>query len=94
LIKSAERVVGSSKLIRLVIDLGALGDRQIIAGIGEVYSPDELVGRRVPVLTNIKPKKIMGLISQGMILAAGCEDDGKPVLLLPEKEVSPGSKVC
>jgi len=93
-IKTAERVSGSNKLLRLVVDLGELGERQIIAGIGEVYSPEQLIGKKLPILTNIKPKKIMGLVSQGMILAAGCEEGGKPVILLPEKDVAPGSKIC
>lgn len=94
LVKSAERVAGSSKLIRLIIDLGELGERQIIAGIGEVYSPEQLIGKKILVLANIKPRKLMGLVSQGMILAAGCENGGTPVILLPEKDVAPGSKVC
>jgi tRNA-binding protein len=94
LVKSAERVSGSSKLIRLIVDLGQIGERQIVAGIGEVYSPEQLIGKKIPVLTNIKPRKLMGLISQGMILAAGCGEGEKPVILLPEKDVATGSKIC
>ncbi|MEM0112776.1 MAG: methionine--tRNA ligase subunit beta [Fervidicoccaceae archaeon] len=94
LVKSAERVSGSFKLIKLVVDLGPLGERQIIAGIGEAYAPEDLVGKKLPVLTNIKPKKMMGLVSQGMILAAGCEEGGKPVIMIPERDVQPGSKIC
>ncbi len=93
-IMQAERIEGSKKLLRLLVDLGELGERQLVAGIGEVYSPDELVGKQIVVLANLKPKRLMGNISQGMLLAAGCDKGGKPVLLVPEKEVNNGSRVC
>ena len=87
---SAEKVEGADKLVKLQVDLGN-ETRQIIAGIAQVYTSEELVGKEVPVLVNLQPKKLRGLESQGMILAA--DQDGKPVLLTPDKEVPPGSIV-
>lgn len=94
-VKQAERIQGTG-LLRLIIDLGDLGERQIIAGIAEIYQPEKLIGRKVVVVANLKPKKIRGFMSQGMILAAGCEEGAKPSLLSPDPlvEVKPGSKVC
>lgn len=89
-ILSAERVEGSDKLIRLEIDLGE-EKRQIVAGIGLYYDPLSLPGKEIPVIANLEFRKLLGVESQGMMLAA--EGDGRPVLLHPEKEVSPGSIV-
>jgi len=86
----AERVEGSDKLLKLQIDLGE-EKRQIIAGLGKQYEPQDLVGRQIPILANLEPKMLMGLESQGMLLAA--DDDGKPVLLHPDKIVNNGAKV-
>ena len=89
-IVKAERIKGSKKLVRLEVDVG--GEvRQIVAGIAEVYEPEEIVGKLVPVLVNIKPAKLMGVESRGMILAA--DVNGRPVLLHPDREVPPGSKI-
>ncbi len=87
----AARVEGSKKLIRLVVDLGA-EKRQIIAGLAEYYKPEELLGKYVVVVMNLQPKKIMGLESQGMLLAT-CD---KPVLLTIEKggDEHVGERVC
>ena len=88
---SAEKIPEADKLIRLVIDLGA-ERRQIIAGIAEIIdNPEKLVGKEMPVLVNLEPRKLRGYESQGMILAADVE--GRPVLLHPENEVPPGSIV-
>ena len=89
-IVKAERIEGSKKLIRLEIDLGN-EVRQVVAGIAEVYRPEELIGKLVPVLVNIKPAKLMGVESRGMILAV--DVDGKPVLLHPDRDVPLGSKI-
>jgi len=88
---SAERIPKTDKLLKLEIDLGE-ERRTIVAGIAEVYSPEELVGREIVVIANLEPAKIRGVISQGMLLAA-TDKDGKPVILRPDKEVDPGSKV-
>lgn len=84
----AERVEGTDKLIRLEIDLGT-EKRQLIAGMAEFFEPDYLIGKEIPILTNLEPRNFKGIESQGMILAV--DVDGKPVLLHPEKEVPPGS---
>lgn len=71
-IVSAEKMDGSNKLLKLKVDLGA-EQRQIVAGIGKSYSPDELAGKQVIVVANLAPRKIQGELSQGMILAAGAK---------------------
>lgn len=89
----ARRIEGSKKLLLLRVDLGAGDVRQIVAGIAETYSPEELIGRKVVVLANIEPRKIFGYESQGMLLAA--DVDGKAYLLRVDKEdqVPVGAKV-
>jgi len=69
-ILSAERVPKSDKLLKLQVDIGT-EQRQIVAGIGKKYSPDELIGKTIVVVANLKPAKLMGIESQGMVLAAG-----------------------
>ncbi len=91
LVKEASAVLGSSKLVKLLIDLGDLGVRQVIAGIGLWYKPQELIGKQVAIVVNMQPKKILGFVSEGMILAA--DTASGPVLLTVEKSVEPGSKV-
>jgi EMAP domain len=87
----AAKVEGSKKLIKLVVDLGA-EKRQIIAGLAEYYKPEDLVGKYVVVVANLQTKKMMGLESQGMLLAT-CD---KPVLLTIEKggDEHVGERVC
>lgn len=91
IIHEAIKVEGSEKLMQLQVKIGEDEPRQIVAGIAKQYQPDELVGQQIVVLANLEPKKMMGLESQGMLLAAN--DDGKPVLLQPKTEVSVGTKV-
>jgi len=86
----AERVQGSEKLLRLEVDLGA-EKRQLVAGIGKRYAPEEVVGKKIVVLTNLEPRKMMGLESQGMLLAAW--EDNEVVLLTVDKEIKEGVKV-
>ena len=86
----AERVQGSEKLLKLSVDFGTLGQRQIIAGIGLSYQPEDLQGKESPFAFNLEPRALMGLESQGMIL---CADDQGPVLMSPEREILPGSGV-
>jgi methionyl-tRNA synthetase len=71
LIKSAERVKKSDKLIKLLVDLGEPQPRQIVAGIGKAYAPEALIGKRIMVVANLKPVKLMGVESRGMLLAGG-----------------------
>lgn len=88
-IVEAEAVEGSEKLVRILVDLGQ-EKRQILAGIKQHYRIADLVGREIVVVANLEPRLLMGLESQGMLLAA---DDGEPVLLRPDREVPPGSEV-
>jgi methionyl-tRNA synthetase len=87
---SAERVPKSEKLIKLQVSLGT-EQRQIVAGIGKRYEPDVLVGKTIVIVANLKPAKLMGIESQGMVLAAG--DTDVRGLLTIQEEVDPGTKV-
>ena len=89
---TCEAVPKSEKLLKLTVDLGEGSPRQVVAGIAKAYRPEELVGTQVVVVSNLKPAKLMGLESQGMILAA-TTPDGAPVLLRPLATVPPGAKV-
>ncbi len=89
---SAERVEGSEKLLKLMVDVGPeVGERQIIAGIGKVYSPEIIVGREIIIVINLEPRSLMGLESQGMLLAA--DDESGPILLNTDKDALPGAKI-
>jgi methionyl-tRNA synthetase len=87
-IVSAEKIKGSKKLYRLIVDLGG-EKRQVVSGIAPFYTPDELVGKDVAMIANLAPAKIFGVESRGMILAAGDEAS----LLVPLRPVSPGTRV-
>lgn len=87
---SAERVPKSEKLLKLQVDLGN-EERQIVAGIGKKYEPESLIGQRIVVVANLKPAKLMGVASQGMVLAAG--DDEVQGLVTLSEEVDSGTKV-
>jgi methionyl-tRNA synthetase len=90
LVKSAEKIAGSKKLLKLEVDLG--GEvRQIVSGIADAYTPESLVGRKVVLVANLKPAKLMGVESFGMVLAASL--DGKAVLCAFDADVPPGTKV-
>ena len=73
-----EKVKGADKLLRLEVDLGT-ETRQIVAGIAKAYDPEKLIGRKVVIVANLAPRKLRGLESQGMIVAASLGDDGVPV---------------
>jgi methionyl-tRNA synthetase len=87
----AERVPGTDRLLRLQIDIGR-EQRQLVAGIAEAYEPETLVGKSIVVVANLKPARLRGVESQGMLLAATPEG-GKPILATFESEVPPGAKV-
>lgn len=89
-ILSAEKVEKSDKLLKLEVDFGD-EKRQVISGIAKDYSTEELIDQEFTFITNLEPRNIMGLESQGMILAA--DVDGAAVLLSPTKEVDPGTKI-
>ncbi len=89
-ILSAEKLEGSEKLIKLKVSLGD-EERTLVAGIAKYYTPEELVGKKVIMLANLKPRKLFGIESQGMILAVS---DGENMsLLVPEKDIKEGAKV-
>jgi methionyl-tRNA synthetase len=90
-ILEAEKVEKSRKLIKLKINLGELGERQIVAGIAQHYNPEELIGLKIVVVTNLKPAKLMGIESQGMLLAAKTEDS--LTVLTVHRDIKPGAKV-
>jgi len=90
-IKVAQEVKKSKKLLRLEVDLGEGRNRQIVAGIKEFYSPESLVGTQVAVVANLKPAKLMGMISEGMLLAA--KDENGLHLLRPEAPKKEGTPI-
>jgi methionyl-tRNA synthetase len=85
----AESIPGSENLLKLEVDLGKR--RTVVAGIARRYLPEDLLGKQVVIVANLKPAKLMGIISEGMVLVAG--DDEEMTLLAPEKKVKPGSPV-
>jgi len=89
-VTAADKVQGADKLIRLELDMGG-ETRQVVAGMAPAYAPEEFIGKQVPILVNLEPRKLRGIESRGMILAV--DIDGKPVMLMPDKEVPPGSVV-
>jgi methionyl-tRNA synthetase len=88
----AEAVPKSKKLLKLKVDVGEPEPRQILAGIAEAYQPDQLVGRTIVIVANLKPAKLMGLESNGMVLAASLEG-GAPQLLAVAEGIPPGTRV-
>jgi tRNA-binding protein len=89
-VKAAEPHPNADRLMVLQVDLGS-EQRQICAGIREHYAPEELVGKQIVVVANLETAKLRGMESQGMLLAAS--DDGRIIVLTPEKSVMPGAKV-
>jgi len=91
-IKTAERIVGADKLLKLTVDIGT-EIRQICAGIAQYYEPDALVGRKVAVVVNLAPRKLRGVESNGMIVAASVGPEGRPVLAGFLEEVEVGARL-
>ena len=89
-VKTAEKIEGADKLLRLIVDLGT-EERQIVAGIAQQFAPQTLIGRQLVVVANLAPAKIRGVESRGMILAAG--DEVPLALISPSADVPPGSTV-
>lgn len=88
---AAEALENSEKLIRLRVSLGD-EERQILAGIKKAYTPEDLIGKTIVIIANLAPRKLMGEVSEGMLLAAS-EPDGLPVLLTVSGEIAPGAKI-
>ena len=91
-ILKASRIENSEKLLKLIVDDGDSTTRQILAGIGKSYSPDDLIGNSVVAIINLEPRMMMGEKSCGMILATG-DDIENISLLVPGKDVEPGSNI-
>lgn len=91
-IVAAEHIDGAEKLLRLTLDLGALGTRQVFAGIKSAYAPETLVGRLTMCVANLAPRKMKFGMSEGMVLAAS-DERGGPFLLAPDAGAEPGMKV-
>jgi methionyl-tRNA synthetase len=92
-IKTAERIVGADKLLKLTVDIGT-EIRQICAGIAQYYEPEKLIGRKVAVVVNLAPRKLRGVESNGMIVAASVGPDGRPVLAgFPDEDVEIGARL-
>ncbi len=89
-VTEATRVVNSDKLIKLIVDTGA-GKRQIVGGIGKAYTPEEMVGKQIVFVANLKPAKLMGVTSEGMLLAA--IHGKKMALITPDSAIEPGASV-
>jgi methionyl-tRNA synthetase len=91
-IKTAERIVGADKLLKLMVDIGS-EVRQICAGIAQFYEPEALVGRKVVVVVNLAPRKLRGVESNGMIVAASVGPEGRPVLAAFTEDVEVGARL-
>jgi methionyl-tRNA synthetase len=91
-VKSAEPIAGAKKLLKLMVDIGT-EVRQICAGLAEHYRPEQLVGMKVVVVTNLQPRKLRGVESNGMIVAASLGDEGKPVLATFAEDVPKGARL-
>lgn len=89
-IRSAERVPGTDKLLRMEVDLGE-ETRQLVAGIATAYEADSLIGKRIIVVCNLQPARIRGVESRGMLLAADL--GGRPIVATFEEEIPPGTRV-
>jgi methionyl-tRNA synthetase len=92
IVKSAEKVAGADKLLKVMVDIGD-EVRQVLAGIAQFYTPEELVGRKVVVVANLAPRKMRGLESNGMIVAASVGPEGRPVLATFAEDVPAGAKL-
>ncbi len=90
---NVEEIENADKLWKLKIDVGELGGRTICAGIKAFYTKKELMNKKIIYFSNLKPRKLKGVESQGMLLAASNEDHSKVVLIAPEKEIENGSKI-
>jgi methionyl-tRNA synthetase len=91
-VKTAERIVGADKLLKLTVDIGS-EIRQICAGIAQYYEPESLIGRKVVVVVNLAPRKLRGVESNGMIVAASVGPEGRPVLAGFSEDVEVGARL-
>lgn len=92
-VEAVEAVPKSKKLFKISLDVGELGKRQIVSGIAQHYTPETLVGRSIVIVANLKPAMLMGVESNGMLLAASTDDNSILAVLQPDKEIPAGSMV-
>jgi len=92
-VRTAERIPKADKLLLITVDIGEEKPRQILAGIAQYYEPEKLIGRKIVVVANLKPRKLRGYESQGMLLAASVGDEGKPVIATFAEEVPNGARL-
>jgi len=90
-IVTAERIPNADKLLRLEVDMAEASPRQLLAGIAEWYAPDSLIGRKIIVVSNLQPRRMRGLESQGMLLAA--DADGQPMLATVPSQTPNGARL-
>ena len=89
-VKNCEKIEKSSKLLKLTLDLGD-EERTVASGLQQYYKPEELIGKKVVLVSNLKPAKLCGVVSQGMVLCA--EHDGKVIIITPDGDLPAGSIV-
>ena len=89
---AAEKVVKSEKLLKLEVDLGEGRVRQIMAGLAKHYTPESLIGRKIGVVANLKPAKLMGQMSEGMVLASS-DDTGALILISVDPSIKLGGEI-
>ena len=89
---SAEKVPETDKLLKLEVDFGEEKNRTIVSGIAHAITPEDIIGKQVPFVTNLEPRTIRGVESNGMIMVA-IDEAENPVLLNPSQAIKPGSKV-
>ncbi len=92
-VKTAERIPKADKLLLITVDIGEEKPRQILAGIAQHYEPEKLIGRKIVVVANLKPRKLRGYESQGMLLAASVGEEGKPVIATFAEDVPNGARL-
>ncbi len=92
-IKKVEEIEGADKLYKLSLDVGELGERTICAGIKQFYSKKDLKGKKIIYFSNLKPRKMKGVESQGMLLAASTGDHSEVILISPEKDIDNGARI-
>lgn len=92
-VKNAESIEGADKLWKITLDVGELGERTVCAGLKAYYSDEDLIGKKVIYFSNLKPRKMRGVESEGMLLAAATKDDSKVVLIAPMGDIDNGAIV-
>ncbi len=92
LIKEAETVEGSNKLIKCKVDFGDLGERTVVSGIAKYKDPEDMINKKYLYITNLEPRTIFGIESEGMLVALHSEDDSFSMLIPENDGITPGTK--